>query len=41
MAGERALADTEEGERVLALLNPFPTGRDLLALGFSALGRKA
>ncbi|WP_234553748.1 hypothetical protein [Thermus caliditerrae] len=38
---ERALADTEEGERVLALLNPFPTGRDLLALGFAALGRKA
>ncbi|MFN4231490.1 hypothetical protein [Thermus sp.] len=38
---ERALADTEEGERVLALLNPFPTGRDLLALGFSTLGRKA
>jgi len=38
---ERALAETEEGERVLALLNPFPTGRDLLALGFSALGRKA
>ncbi|GLV47741.1 hypothetical protein TJA_09080 [Thermus sp. LT1-2-5] len=38
---ERALADTEEGERVLALLNPFPTGRDLLALGFSALGRRA
>ncbi|APD08844.1 PD-(D/E)XK nuclease family protein [Thermus brockianus] len=38
---ERALADTEEGERVLALLNPFPTGRDLLALGFSHLGRKA
>ena len=28
-------------ERVFALLNPFPTGRDLLALGFSALGRKA
>ena len=38
---ERALADTEEGERVLALVNPFPTGRDLLALGFPALGRKA
>ncbi|GAA5338048.1 PD-(D/E)XK nuclease family protein [Thermus antranikianii] len=38
---ERALADTEEGERVLALLNPYPTGRDLLVLGFSRLGRKA
>ncbi|GAA5335589.1 MULTISPECIES: PD-(D/E)XK nuclease family protein [Thermus] len=38
---ERALADTEDGERVLALLNPFPTGRDLLALGFPRLGRKA
>ncbi len=38
---ERALAETEEGERVLALLNPFPSGRDLLALGFSALGRRA
>ncbi|RTH20379.1 hypothetical protein CSW41_02510 [Thermus scotoductus] len=38
---EGALADTEEGERVLALLNPMPTGRDLLALGFSALGRRA
>lgn len=38
---ERALGETEEGERVLALLNPFPTGRDLLALGFAALGRKA
>ncbi len=38
---ERSLADTEEGERVLALLSPYPTGRDLLALGFSALGRKA
>ncbi|WP_241374103.1 hypothetical protein [Thermus arciformis] len=38
---ERALADTEDGEKVLALLSPFPTGRDLLALGFSALGRRA
>jgi hypothetical protein len=38
---ERALAETEEGERVLALLSPFPTGRDLLALGFAALGRRA
>ncbi|GAB5603444.1 hypothetical protein FJNA_19700 [Thermus sp. FJN-A] len=38
---ERALAETEDGERVLALLNPFPTGRDLLALGFAALGRRA
>lgn len=38
---EQALTDTEDGERVLALLNPFPTGRDLLALGFSALGRRA
>lgn len=38
---ERALAEGEEGERVLALLNPVPTGRDLLALGFTALGRRA
>ncbi|TBH17245.1 hypothetical protein [Thermus thermamylovorans] len=38
---EGVLADTEEGERVLALLNPFPTGRDLLALGFADLGRRA
>ena len=38
---ERSLAETEEGERVLALLSPYPTGRDLLALGFSALGRRA
>ncbi|GGM97042.1 hypothetical protein GCM10007092_08380 [Thermus composti] len=38
---ERSLGETEEGARLLALLNPFPTGRDLLALGFSALGRKA
>ncbi|MCH1927993.1 hypothetical protein L6232_24660, partial [Shewanella sp. C31] len=38
---ERALAETEDGERALALLNPFPTGRDLLALGFAALGRRA
>jgi len=38
---ERSLAETEEGERVLALLSPYPTGRDLLALGFARLGRKA
>ncbi|WP_117237437.1 PD-(D/E)XK nuclease family protein [Thermus sediminis] len=38
---ERALAETEAGERVLALLSPYPTGRDLLALGFSTLGRRA
>ncbi len=38
---ERALAETEDGEKVLALLSPFPSGRDLLALGFSALGRRA
>ncbi len=38
---EQALGETEAGERVLALLNPFPTGRDLLALGFAALGRRA
>jgi len=38
---ERSLVETEEGERVLSLLNPFPSGRDLLALGFPALGRRA
>lgn len=38
---EGALSALEGGERLLALLNPHPTGADLLLLGFEALGRKA
>jgi ATP-dependent helicase/nuclease subunit B len=38
---EAALSALEGGERLLALLNPHPTGADLLLLGFEALGRKA
>ncbi len=38
---QRALGRTEAGMRLLALLNPVPTGSDLLLLGFSALGRAA